>query len=92
MPFFCLKPIKHYLTTKKIGLTCIIICIYICCMSTVKENIAQLYKDIKAEFLKLTSIKEFGVPKYSEKWIFAKISAKFYKSPKTIENIVFNRC
>ncbi len=60
-------------------------------MATVKDNTVRLYKDIKNEFLKLTNIKEFGVQKYSEKWIFAKISNKFYKSPKTIENIVFNR-
>lgn len=37
------------------------------------------------------AIKQNGVRKYSMECILATIAIKFYKSPKTIENIVFNR-
>lgn len=61
-------------------------------MAVEKEITNRLYSDIKKEFLRLSNVSEFGVPKYSEKWIYAKLAHIFYKSPKTIENIVFNRC
>ena len=61
-------------------------------MAVEKDNTARQYTDIKKEFTKLSNVSEFGAPKYSEKWIYAKLAHIFYKSPKTIENIVFNRC
>lgn len=51
----------------------------------------KLHQDIKAEFNKLSNLREFGVQKHSVEWILNKVAEKFYKSPKTIENIVFNR-
>lgn len=51
----------------------------------------KLYTDIKRDFEKYSNIKEFGVQKYAMPWVFAKLGSKYYKSPKTIENIVFNR-
>lgn len=51
----------------------------------------KLYQDIKKDFDKYSNVKEFGVQKYSLPWIFAKIGDRYYKSPKTIENIVFSR-
>ena len=57
----------------------------------VKDNTQRLYEDIKKEFLKLSDIKEYGVKKFTDDWILAKIGKQFYKAPKTVENIVFNR-
>lgn len=51
----------------------------------------RLHADIKKEFDRLSAIKEHGVTKYSTPYIISAIALKFYKSPKTIENIVFNR-
>ena len=57
----------------------------------VKDVTARLYDDIKKEYFKLSEIKEFGVKKYTDSWIFGKLGLKYYKSPKTIENVVFSR-
>ena len=51
----------------------------------------KLYNDVKLDFDKFSNIKEFGVQKYTLAWVCAKLGEKYYKSPKTIENIVFNR-
>ena len=56
-----------------------------------RELTDRLYQDIKKDFDKLSNVKEFGVQKFSLSWIFAKIGNQYYKSPKTIENIVFSR-
>lgn len=56
-----------------------------------KPTTIRLHQDIKKEFDKLTQIREHGVRKYSIEYILGEIAHKFYKSPKTIENIVFNR-
>lgn len=56
-----------------------------------KESTIRLHQDIKREFEKLSAVREFGVKKYSYEYMLAKIAHNFYKSPKTIENIVFNR-
>jgi hypothetical protein len=53
---------------------------------TIKQHQA-----IKAEFERLSNIREYGVAKHSMEWIFNKLADQFFKSPKTIENIVFNR-
>ena len=57
----------------------------------VKESTIRLHNDIKKEFTRLSNIKERGVQKFSIDYILATLGHKFYKSPKTIENIVFNR-
>jgi len=57
----------------------------------VREQTIRLHKDIKAEFDKLSSVKEYGVKKYTLDYVLHVLAQKFYKSPKTIENIVFNR-
>lgn len=51
----------------------------------------RLYQDIKRDFTKYANIKEFGVQKYTNDWILAKLGDLYYKAPKTVENIVFNR-
>lgn len=56
-----------------------------------KETTIEIYTDIRKEFQKLSEVKEFGVKKYTDSWIYAKLGKTFYKSPKTIENIVWQR-
>lgn len=60
-------------------------------MAILKIDTERLYKDIKKDFTMLSSVKEFGVKKFSLEYVLAKVANKYYKSPKTIENIVFNR-
>lgn len=57
----------------------------------VKPNTVRLHQDIKKEFDKMSSIREFGVQKYSTDYILNYVAAKFYRAAKTVENIVFNR-
>jgi|GEM_PF-503349 DNA repair protein RadC len=57
----------------------------------VRQITDKLYSDIKKDFDKLSSIKELGVKKFTTEFILAKLADQYYKSPKTIENIVFNR-
>lgn len=57
----------------------------------IKSETYRLHEDIKKEFDKLSSIKEYGVQKNSTVWILNHLANRFYKSPKTIENIVFGR-
>lgn len=57
----------------------------------VRDLTDKLYQDIKRDFSKFSAVKEFGVQKYTNDWILAKLGNKYYKSPKTVENIVFNR-
>ena len=64
--------------------------IYICLMAA-RDETNRFYEDLKRDFIKFSSVKEFGVQKYTTDWILAKLGNKYYKSPKTIENIVFNR-
>lgn len=56
-----------------------------------KDNTQRLYDAVKKDYFKLADVKEFGVKKFTDSWIFGKLANKFYKSPKTIENIVFSR-
>lgn len=56
-----------------------------------KETTIALHNEIKKEFDKLSQFKEKGVKKYSVEYVLAHLAQKYFKSPKTIENIVFNR-
>jgi hypothetical protein len=56
-----------------------------------RDETDRLYQDIKRDFVKLSNVKEFGVKKHTDDWILAKLGNKYYKAPKTIENVVFNR-
>lgn len=58
---------------------------------SVKTSTIRMHNDIKKDFDKLSDIKEFGVKKYSTDYVLNKIADKYYKSAKTVENIVFNR-
>lgn len=56
-----------------------------------KQRTLRLYQHIREEYAKLSSLEEFGRQKHSTEWIIAKLAHDFYKSEKTIENIIFNR-
>jgi hypothetical protein len=56
-----------------------------------RDTTERLYQDIKKDFDKLSAVREFGVQKFTNDWILAKLAHQYYKQPKTIENIVFNR-
>jgi hypothetical protein len=56
-----------------------------------RDTTDRLYQDIKKDFDKLSNVREFGVQKFTNDWILAKLAHQYYKQPKTIENIVFNR-
>lgn len=58
---------------------------------SVKTSTIRMHNDIKRDFGKLSNVKEYGVSKYSSDYILNKLADKYYKSAKTIENIVFNR-
>lgn len=49
------------------------------------------YEAVRKEYRRLSEIQEYGKPKYSTEWILAELACRFFKSEKTIENIVFNR-
>ena len=56
-----------------------------------KHRTLRLYQHIRLEYAKLSSLQELGRQKYSTEYIIAKLAQDFYKSEKTIENIIFNR-
>lgn len=56
-----------------------------------KDTTKALYTAIRNDFKSLSEKKEFGVNKYSTQWVFNKLATKYYKSPVTIEKIVFHR-
>lgn len=57
----------------------------------VRPQTINLYQAIRSEFERLSNIKEFGVTKYSTDYMLHYVAHKYFKSPKTVENIVFNR-
>ena len=57
----------------------------------IKSSTIRRYEVIRTEFVKLIGTREFGVQKYTTKFILHKLAAKFYLSPGTLENFVFYR-
>lgn len=55
-----------------------------------KESTKMHYQEIRDAFHKLNK-NEYGVQKYTHKWLFAKLAKKFHKQPDTIEKIIFHR-
>lgn len=56
-----------------------------------KETTKQLYRDIRQEYQQLSELREFGVKKHTFAWVIQKLAKRYYKSPRTIENIVFKQ-
>lgn len=51
----------------------------------------QFYAAIRTKYKSLREVKKHGVRLYSDEYIFAELGRLFYRSPRTIENILFNR-
>lgn len=60
-------------------------------MSKRRASTEQFYNDIRAEYKKLSEIRKDGIRVYTQDYILNELAKKFYRSPKTIENIVFFR-
>jgi hypothetical protein len=60
-------------------------------MPAAKETTNKFYEDIKTHYLKLISVKKDGIPVYSQEFVLHTVAKKFYRSPRTVENIVYNR-
>ena len=58
---------------------------YFCYM---RKQTQRLYSNIYNKYILLSTIQEFGVQKFSEKWIVRKLSIDFLKSDITIERII----
>lgn len=57
-----------------------------------KKGTTQLfYEAIEREYFRLIAIKDNNVRKYSEEWVMAELAKKFYREPRTIENILYGR-
>lgn len=56
-----------------------------------KDRKAIRNEQIKKDFTKLTNKKRNGVKLYTQAVILAQLGDKYFLSPKTIEDIVFNR-
>lgn len=57
----------------------------------IKQTTLRLHQDIKKDFDKLSNVREFNVQKFSNEYVLHTLAMKYYKSVRTIENIVFNR-
>lgn len=57
----------------------------------ITSNIQRMYKAIRHDFKEMSVIQENGARKYTTEYIICKLSEKYYRSPSTIENIIFNR-
>lgn len=60
-------------------------------MPNKKTTTKEFYEDIRKEFERLSNKQEFGVTKYTKEYCLARIAKKYYRSPATVENIVFSR-
>lgn len=60
-------------------------------MAATRETTNKLYTDVRAEYLRLSQKVEFGELVYTKRYIYARLAAQFYRSKKTIEDIVFER-
>ena len=58
---------------------------------TKKERTNKMYEDVRLEYKKMSDIKCHGVTKYAHDYIVVVLANRFYRSTKTIENIIFNR-
>jgi hypothetical protein len=56
-----------------------------------KATTEQFYASVRAEYTKLANVKKNGRQVFSQEYILGELALKFFRSPKTIENIIFNR-
>lgn len=56
-----------------------------------KQKTNEFYAAIRKEHERLTSVKEYGVQKFSDEYIRRKLASVFFREVKTIEDIIFQR-
>lgn len=56
-----------------------------------KPSTVLFYTAIRDEYQKMISVKRKGVRMLNQDYVFAVLGEKYFRSPKTIENIIFNR-
>lgn len=56
-----------------------------------RESTKRFYADIREEYTRLTGIQKHGIQLYHPDQVLAMVAKKFYRSPKTVENIVYFR-
>lgn len=66
---------------------------YICVMPKIaRQTTKEFYECIQQEYRRMSSPdKSLGVQKYTDRYIFAKLAKKYFRSPSTIEAIVYGR-
>lgn len=60
-------------------------------MSVTKDNTLRMHEQIRKDFQSHSNKKKNGVKIYTNEYIITILSDKYFKSPRTIENIVFHR-
>lgn len=56
-----------------------------------KTTTAKFYDSIKQEYQKLSGTKKNNKKVFTHEYIVSEIAIKFFRSERTIENIIFNR-
>jgi len=56
-----------------------------------KDTTNDFYEEVRDTFFKLAETRELGVLKYTKEFCLAKVAKKHHRSPRTVENIIFNR-
>lgn len=57
----------------------------------IKPSTERFYDDVRKEYSRLCNVKRLGKQLYHRDYIMAYLADKFYRSEKTIENILFHR-
>lgn len=57
-----------------------------------KKTTQAFYQAIRKDYMEMRKEDDkYGVRKYSDAYIFEVLAEKYFRSPKTIENIVYHR-
>uniref|UniRef100_UPI0039A4342E hypothetical protein n=1 Tax=Ornithobacterium rhinotracheale TaxID=28251 RepID=UPI0039A4342E len=56
-----------------------------------RNQTIRLYACVREEYSRMSNITAYGKQKYTHDYIVSTLAQKFFKSERTIENIVFNR-
>ncbi|KGB65837.1 hypothetical protein Q787_10960 [Ornithobacterium rhinotracheale H06-030791] len=56
-----------------------------------RHQTLRLYACVREEYARLSNITAYGKQKYTHEYIISELAQKFFRSERTIENIIFNR-
>lgn len=58
----------------------------------IKQVTIDLHNDIRKDYERMSApCPKYGVQKHTDKWLFNELASRYYKSPATIEKIIYNR-